>query len=219
MKAMGRTTDRPSRVAKATQSRQSVAGSRDPRCARTRAAILEAFVSLCGERGDEGASVAAICRRARVNRATFYRHFEDRTDLLDRGLEGFFAEIGDRIDPPTVEEGRTSESAARRIELLFELIEGRANLMRLVLSGSAGAALRARAESFCETYIEARRVARLSRPDERYTLPRAALPRALASLFMGLASWWLDHPGSCSATEMARRYLAFISSGLLEGRK
>ena len=41
---------------------------------------------------------------------------------MDRGLDGFFAEIGDRIDPATVEEGRTRESAVRRIEALFQLI-------------------------------------------------------------------------------------------------
>lgn len=209
---------RPPDVAKATKSRQNVARSRDPRCERTRAAILEAYVALCGERGNEFAGVSEICRRARVNKATFYRHFEDRADLLDRGLVGFFAEIGDRIDPFTVEEGRTIESAVRRIESLFELIEEHSKLIRLVLSGSAGSSLRRKAESFCEEYIEARRVIRLSPPGERFSLPREAIPRALASLCIGLASWWLDHPGSFSAREIAGWYFSFVYSGLFEGR-
>ncbi len=211
-------TDRPPGVAKATQSRRNVAGSRDPRCERTRAAILEAYVSLCSERGNEYAGVAEICRRARVNKATFYRHFEDRADLVDRGLEGFFAKIGDRIDPPTVEEGRTVESAVRRIAMLFEFIEESSKLLRPVLSGAAGSILRRKAESFIEGYIEARRVVRLSKPEERFSLPREAIPRALASLCIGLASWWLDHPGSASAREIAGSYFSFIGSGLFTGR-
>jgi AcrR family transcriptional regulator len=211
--------DRPSAVAKATESRRSVASSADPRCERTRTAILEAYVALCGERGDENAGIAEICRRARVNRATFYRHYEDRADLLDRGLEGLFARIGEEIDPLSVEEGRTSRSAIQRIEVLFELIEEYAGLLRPILSGSAGALLRAKVESFVEGYIESRRVARLSLPGDRFALPREAIPRALASLCIGFASWWLDHPKSLSPREAAGCYLTFISTGLFAGRR
>jgi AcrR family transcriptional regulator len=206
-------TKQPRNVAKATESRRNVAGSRDPRCGRTKTAILEAFVVLCAERGDEFAGVAEICRRAGVNKATFYRHFEDRADLMGRGLERFYAEIGDMIDPGTVEEGRTLESTVRRIEILFE----HSKLIRPILSGSAGSILRAKAESFFEKYIEARRVARLARADARFSLPREAIPRALASLCIGLASWWLDHPGSFSAREVAGFYISFISKGLFIG--
>jgi len=209
--------DRPKSVAKATVSRQSVAGSRDPRCERTRSAILDAYVALCAERGNEFAGVAEICRRARINKATFYRHFEDRADLLERGLDAFFAAIGDRIDPATVEEGRTRESAVLRIETLFGLIGEHATLIGLVLS-PAGSFLRRKAESFCEEYIQARRVARLSRPGETFSLPREAIPRALTSLCFGLAQWWLEHPGVCSAKEVAGYYLSFVASGLFTGR-
>jgi AcrR family transcriptional regulator len=212
-------TDRPASVAQATESRRSVAGSRDPRCAKTRTAILEAYVTLCGERGDEFAGVAEICRRAGVNKATFYRHFEDRADLLERGLDGFFARIGESIDPATVEEGRTAGSAARRIAMLFRIIGENARLLRPILSGAAGSILRRKAETFCEGYIEARRLERLSPADERFVLPRAAVPRALTGLCTGLASWWLDHPGEATAGEIASDYLAFIAGGLFSGRR
>jgi AcrR family transcriptional regulator len=212
-------TDAARGVANAARSRRNVAGSRDPRCTRTRAAILEAYVSLCGERGNEFAGVAEICRRARVNKATFYRHFEDRADLLDRGLEGFFAEIGERIDPATVEEGRTWESMARRIEDLFGLVEEHARLLRPILSGAGGSILRRKAEAFLEDYLQARRVARLAHPGQTFALPRDAIPRALASLGMGLASWWLDHPGAATSREIAAYYLSFISSGLFSARR
>ncbi len=207
-------TERPIPVAKATASRRHVAGSRDPRCEKTRSAILEAYVNLCGERGNEFAGVSEICRRARVNKATFYRHFEDRADLLDRGLDAFFAEIGNRVDPATVEEGRTAESTVRRIETFFELVEEHAKLLKPVLSGSAGAQLRKKAESFYEEYIRERRMVRLSRPGETFSIPREAIPRSLASLCIGLASWWLEHPGSYSPREIAVFYASFIAFGV-----
>jgi len=169
-------------VAKATQSRKNVAGSRDPRCERTRTAILEAYVALCTERGDEFAGVSAICRQARINKATFYRHFEDKADLLERGVEGFFARIGDGLDPAPEEEGRTAASAMQRILGLFERIEEHARLLRPVLSGAAGSRLRKKAEDFFEEYIRTRRVLRLALPGSRYTIPRDMIPRALTSL-------------------------------------
>jgi hypothetical protein len=78
------------------------------------------------------------------------------------------------IDPARFEEGRTAESAERRVELLFRLIEANSRLMRLLMSGSAGPALRAKVEAFCKAYIEAQRVDRLMRAEERFTIPRKA---------------------------------------------
>jgi AcrR family transcriptional regulator len=212
-------------VAKATEGGECVAKGEkeaarpkegDPRPERTRLAILEAFVALCRERGLESTSVAAICERAGVNRATFYRHYEDRADLLDRGLEAMFADIGERIDPPSVEEGRTRDSAQRRIELLFELVEKRAGIVRPIMSGEAGAELRAKALDYCETYLADRRLSRLGLPGEEYALLPEAIPRALASLFFGIASWWLEEPSRRSAREVAACYLSFIAFGLFK---
>jgi hypothetical protein len=90
---------------------------------------------------------------------------------------------------------------------------------QLILSGAAGSILRRKAESFFESYLQTRRVQRLSPPNERFVLPREMIPRALASLCMGMASWWLDHPGAATAEEMAASYLAFISEGLFTGRQ
>jgi hypothetical protein len=81
-------------VAKATNNGEGVAVGGDQSRNRTRSAILEDFVALYAERGDEGSRVEAICRRARLSRAPFYRQVEDRADLLERGLDGFFAGIG-----------------------------------------------------------------------------------------------------------------------------
>jgi AcrR family transcriptional regulator len=203
-------------VAKASVVPDTVAknGKGDPRPERTRRAILEAFVALCGERGLAATSVAAICGRAKVNRATFYRHYEGRADLLERGLDAMFAEIGDRIDPPDVAEGRTRASAERRIELLFELVGERSGIVRPIMSGEAGPELRAKAQAYCEAYFADRRLSRLGLPDELYSLPTEAIPRALSSLLLGIVSWWLEEPRRLPATEIAARYLDFVAFGL-----
>ena len=55
-----------------------VGNSSDPRVQRTRQLLLEAFMALVQEkRNIHSISIQVIARRATVNRATFYAHFED----------------------------------------------------------------------------------------------------------------------------------------------
>lgn len=45
--------------------------------------IQEAFFALLAEVGFAKMTVADICRRAEINRGTFYLHYEDKYALLD----------------------------------------------------------------------------------------------------------------------------------------
>ena len=57
---------------------------RDDRRARfTRESLKDALLALLGEKGFNDISVAELCRRADVTRATFYRHFGGIMDVVD----------------------------------------------------------------------------------------------------------------------------------------
>jgi AcrR family transcriptional regulator len=61
------------------------AGKReDPRVVRTRKLLNQAFFELMDEKGFQAITVQDVADRAGVNRATFYAHYEDKYDLLDR---------------------------------------------------------------------------------------------------------------------------------------
>lgn len=51
--------------------------------ARTRAAIVEAFNELIKEKDFEHITVAAIIAKADVSKATFYRYFKDKYDVMN----------------------------------------------------------------------------------------------------------------------------------------
>ena len=46
-------------------------------------ALMQAAIQLIGEQGAKGITVGGICRRAGVNRSTFYIHFQDLPALMD----------------------------------------------------------------------------------------------------------------------------------------
>src|SRR5579884_3835195 len=58
----------------------------DLRVRRTQRLLWEALIALMDERDFEEISVTDICDRAMVHRTTFYKHYEDKYDLLMRGM-------------------------------------------------------------------------------------------------------------------------------------
>lgn len=58
----------------------------DPRVVRTRKSIMEAFIELSGRKEFKDITVKDITAEAMINRATFYYHFEDIYDLLEKAL-------------------------------------------------------------------------------------------------------------------------------------
>lgn len=90
------------------------AKDRSPRAAATVAGILDAGARLFTERGYHGAGVDAIVAEAGFARATFYKYFEDKADLLMRLSEQaavIARELSDRL--ATIEPAADGGAALR----------------------------------------------------------------------------------------------------------
>ncbi|MEM7113047.1 MAG: TetR/AcrR family transcriptional regulator [Chloroflexota bacterium] len=61
----------------------------DRRIQRTRQTLQETLIQLILEKGYEKISVRDICERANVGRTTFYAHFLDKDDLLEKSFAEF----------------------------------------------------------------------------------------------------------------------------------
>ena len=58
----------------------------DPRVLRTRKLIMDSFIELSSIKEFKDITVKDITEEAMINRATFYYHFEDIYDLLEKAL-------------------------------------------------------------------------------------------------------------------------------------
>ena len=91
----------------------------DPRVLRTRQLLLQAFSDLFSEKGFHGITVQDITERARVNRGTFYTHFEDKYALLEYWLrEQFQQRVASPVlvsSPWSLSTFRFAHSACRRM--------------------------------------------------------------------------------------------------------
>src|SRR5215469_8328086 len=65
----------------------SHAAQTDLRIRRTHHFLQEAMIELITEKGFEAITVGDITERAMINRATFYRHYQDKYDLVAKIFE------------------------------------------------------------------------------------------------------------------------------------
>lgn len=88
----------------------------DPRVLRTRHLLLQAFADLYSAKGFHAMTVQDITDRARVNRGTFYSHFEDKYAILESWLREQFQQC---VASPVLSSGPWSLSTFR---LLIKLV-------------------------------------------------------------------------------------------------
>ncbi|WP_145410860.1 TetR/AcrR family transcriptional regulator [Paenibacillus xylanexedens] len=69
----------------------------DRRVLRTRNMILDAFIAILEKKSYQDISVVDISEQANINRSTFYAHFIDREDLLEKLVAGKLELLKDQI--------------------------------------------------------------------------------------------------------------------------
>lgn len=62
---------------------------------QTQALLLNTFLDLLAEKDFEKITVRDITERAQINRGTFYRHFQDKMDLLEKKEREIYAGLED----------------------------------------------------------------------------------------------------------------------------
>lgn len=71
----------------------------DMRVIKTRAALTESLLELLNKQSFDTIKVVDICEKALVHRTTFYKHFEDKYQLLNYVLNGIIDNITSSIEP------------------------------------------------------------------------------------------------------------------------
>ena len=65
----------------------------DLRVVKTLKSIDEALLAELQEKQFQNVTVESICRRAQINRTTFYKHYKDKFELLNNYLDRFLTEF------------------------------------------------------------------------------------------------------------------------------
>jgi AcrR family transcriptional regulator len=188
--------------------------SGDLRVRRTRKLIQRALVELTVEKGFSTITVQDIADRAMVNRSTFYRHYLDKYDLLDKYMDEMYT-------MSTEEESLEAKLGKRREDLpsgllsVLKQIQKDAAFFRVMLGPKGDPYLVERMRQ-----NTGRRFLTLLTSQPVESDPKA-VPLELRASYISYAGigaivWWLDHQQECSAEQLARWMgeLSSASAGL-----
>lgn len=185
-------------------SHNSSTAEADLRVRRTRQLLQDAFMALVVEVGFEAITIQLLADRAMVNRATFYRHYQDKYDLAEQVYDALTAEYRAALADLTVAD------ALRGWELLFVHIARYADFYLALLSGVPQFR-----EYVCRN-IEQELLANFQSVGfvaEQTTVPTPLAMRYLATAQMGVIQWWLENRQAVPIAEMAQHLWQLHSQG------
>ncbi|WP_026658540.1 TetR/AcrR family transcriptional regulator [Butyrivibrio sp. AC2005] len=115
---------------------QKINKKEDRRIRYTKMRIRTAFHELIQEMDHEKITVTAICNRAEINRATFYKYYLDVPDLVDKLQDETINELAEKLDF-TAKNNTTEEFLIETLAFIKNNSDGHSNLISVTPSGAS----------------------------------------------------------------------------------
>ena len=183
-----------------TQNKQQ---TEDLRVRRTRKLLQHALIELTIEKGFAAVTVQDIAARAMVNRATFYRHYLDKYDLLDQYMNEVYELTASQEELSRMHrQDPALETPPVGLVSLLEHVQLYADFYRVMLGKKGDPAFVQRIQQ----YIEKRFRSLL--PSTGAQTKRSSPPLDLCLSYVSHAgvggiTWWLRDGQSCSPEQVA----------------
>jgi AcrR family transcriptional regulator len=180
---------------------------------KTKQLIQQSFIKILERKPFESITIGDITKTAQINRGTFYLHFQDKFDLLNRIEQQLFADIGNHIDELQSHYSATHAFKKEQEHLantLFSVIELHSPILRIFLSdhGRVGFHIRFR-DAF------SKKVRFNLEKNESFNamlkVPMDYFLSFITSAFLGLIEQWIQNGLDKTPQEMTTLYIDIIS--------
>jgi AcrR family transcriptional regulator len=193
----------------------------DLRIRRTHKFLQEAMIELISEKGFEAITVGDIAERAMINRATFYRHYQDKYDLVARIFEETTNHLVENMKP--LRKDTTQSAGPPEIWIqIFEHVAAYARLYRAMLgkNGSPWFAARMREHVIRLILENERQWKQQVEPKHQIdpAMPEALPVVQLSHVLIGTIVWWLESEKRYTPGQMAAWFHRFAFYGYLSAR-
>lgn len=103
----------------------------DRRVKYTKMVLKESLIELLQEKSIDKISIKEICEKADINRSTFYKHYADQYDLLQRIERDLLVNINKHLSEYNFKEYEAE--SLQIMERIFEYIAENADLCKVIL--------------------------------------------------------------------------------------
>ena len=172
----------------------------DLRVKRTQKLILDALLDLTAQKGFAAVTVSDITKRAGVNRATFYRHYDDKFDLLDKYVKTVYELLEISAEGQRRKSGQSdSQQLPPGLVKVYEHIRVNAKFYRVMLGKNGDPTFVDSIRQHIQKRIQNSLPAGLSEDKNFIDLYLCYCSSAI----VGAVLWWLEHGMLYSSEEMA----------------
>ena len=180
----------------------------DLRVRRTHKLLWEALMAELSEHAFEEITVTDVCERAMVHRTTFYKHYEDKYALLERGMRQMYDALlaGEEHLPPGV---FSVDHPPPYFVHLFEHVAQYQQFYRAMLCGEGISRFQKLVKVYIAEQVAAR--VRASTAANQHLGGGLALPsipamhiQFVAGGVLSLLAWWLENGMPLSPQQMAQ---------------
>ena len=193
----------------------------DPRILRTHKLLQDALIELTAERGFDAVTVGEIAERATVNRATFYRHYQDKYDLLEQMFQEAVLQFADNLGPPgEVARSMDPNNPPERWVRLFEYFREHERLYRPLLGSKGSSWFAAKVRDHFTALLEERERRREQLPalqgkSLEGNMPRKVVMTLFSNLLVSTIAWWLENGRQYSPRQIASWFLNLAIHGYI----
>ena len=180
---------------------------------KTKQLIQSSFMNLLEDKPFESITVGDITKKAQINRGTFYIHYKDKFDLLDKIEERLFEDIGNHLDElqmnysskDTFEKGQEQLASA-----LFSSIKMHSPMLKILLNNHGRAGFHVR---FRDTFSDKVRLnlEKNESINKNLNVPIEYFLSFITSAFLGLIEQWFLNGLDKTPEEMTILYIDIIT--------
>jgi len=184
---------------------------------QTKSDIKEAFIDLLEEKNFNAITVRDITTRAHINRGTFYLHYLDKFDLLEKCEQEILHQITQHTEemlPSNMKEFLLADKPHPFIINMFTYFQENAPFLKVVLGPNGDPSF----EEKLRTLIIQKMFKNVSNfmKVENLEMPIEVITQFISSALIGVIRYWLNTNMKQTPVEMASMLFQIMSKGPLE---
>ncbi len=184
----------------------------DPRVERTKRMFEGALLDLMEVKDYKKITVREISEKSTLNRATFYLHYFDKDDLLEKILDDAFNELRASVEVKILEYKYESDYPHPIFIRLFEKISDRARFYQIMLVNEKVPDFTESVRLIIEDLVKSAKQYMI-KDNVEFMLPVEISIAYITSAYLGVLIWWLKNDMPHTPTYMAKQLTRMSTLG------
>lgn len=185
--------------------------NRDIRIIKTKRAIKNALFNLIELKGFEAITINEISRIAEVNRSTFYLHYADKYELLDKVTHEAIMKLETLVCHEREVHGTPVqlEVVIKDLQVLFDIVRENALFYKAILGHNGIPSIRMKIVDYFKKRLEESLL-------NDSLIPKEILLELTSSIYVDTISWWINNDLKYSSMYMAEYLAKYLSLGAVK---